>query len=165
MTVVGLDLAALSKNPTGFCLVDKEPITKLLYSDEEIINEIEKFKPSIVAIDAPLSLPKGRAKERKVEKQVRKLGIGILPPSLPAMRKLTLRAISLKKKFNSRGIIVIETFPHAVLQLNSLIAKKVTKLKFNTKHERDAYICSLVAKAYVNGRAKTLGDQTGMIFY
>lgn len=165
MAVVGLDLAALSKNPTGFCLVNKEPITKLLYPDEEIIDEIEKCKPNIVAIDAPLSLPKGRAKERKVEKQVRKLGIGILSPSLPAMRQLTLRAISLKKKFNSRSIIVIETFPHAVSQLNRLIAEKVARLKFKTKHERDACICALVALAYINGKAKKLGDQTGMIFY
>ncbi|HID93964.1 MAG TPA: DUF429 domain-containing protein [bacterium (Candidatus Stahlbacteria)] len=165
MAVVGLDLAALSKNPTGFCLVNKESITKLLYSDEEIINEIEKYNPNIVAIDAPLSLPKGKAKERNVEKQIRKLGIGILSPSLPAMRKLALRAISLKRKLNSKGITVIETFPYAVLQLNKLIAEKDAELKFNTKHERDAHICALVAQAYVNGRAKKLGDRTGMIFY
>jgi len=59
--VVGVDLAGSEDRPSGLCfLCEKEVVTKLAYGDEEILKEIESFRPSVVAIDAPLSLPIGK---------------------------------------------------------------------------------------------------------
>lgn len=58
MKVVGIDLAGKSENPTGFCLLtDEGSQAKLLFSDTEILREIEDTKPDCIAIDAPFWLP------------------------------------------------------------------------------------------------------------
>jgi len=56
---IGVDLAGLSKNPTGFALLKGKTVkTSLIYTDKEILESIIKNAPSLIAIDAPLSLPK-----------------------------------------------------------------------------------------------------------
>ena len=96
---VGLDLAAIERRPTGFCiLMGKRIQTKILYTDTEILDEIVNSNPVMVAIDAPLTLPKGRCclKDdctcrgnghlRECDRAVRRLGIPIFALSLGPMR-------------------------------------------------------------------------------
>ena len=46
MKVVGIDLAGKTENPTGFCLFTNEGSqTKLLFTDTEILKEVEETKP------------------------------------------------------------------------------------------------------------------------
>jgi len=67
MLVVGLDLAGVEGRPTGLCVLDyMKAETSLVYTDEEILKRIKGIRPEIVAIDAPLSLPKERnSKEQR----------------------------------------------------------------------------------------------------
>ena len=57
---VGLDLAGSPKRPTGICMLERNRAdVAVLYTDEEILRAIGD-RARAVAIDAPLSLPKGR---------------------------------------------------------------------------------------------------------
>jgi len=58
---IGLDLAAVNHRPSGFCTLSNNLVhTKLLFEDSEILEVIISSKPPLVAIDAPLTLPRGR---------------------------------------------------------------------------------------------------------
>jgi hypothetical protein len=60
--VIGIDLAASSRTPSGWALLKGNAVeTLLVYTDSEILENIVRNKPALIAIDAPLSLPeKGR---------------------------------------------------------------------------------------------------------
>ncbi|MEM1805060.1 MAG: hypothetical protein QXI77_03630, partial [Nanopusillaceae archaeon] len=54
----GIDLAGSEKRISGIAFLDKYLNVRCysVFSNEEIIEKIEKFKPIIISIDAPLSL-------------------------------------------------------------------------------------------------------------
>ncbi|MCK5653764.1 MAG: DUF429 domain-containing protein [Dehalococcoidia bacterium] len=59
---IGVDLTSAEKKPTDYVALDRElhlTLFDFLFSDCQIIEAIERYQPSIVAIDAPLSLPNG----------------------------------------------------------------------------------------------------------
>lgn len=62
MKAVGIDLAGVEARPTGFCLMDENLManTCILHTDIEIIERTVELKPEVVAVDAPLALPRGR---------------------------------------------------------------------------------------------------------
>ena len=62
MIIVGIDLAGSTKRKTGICILNNRLIAKtsIVYTDNEIIELVERVKPDLIAIDAPLSLPYGR---------------------------------------------------------------------------------------------------------
>lgn len=64
MKVVGVDLAGVEKNKTGFAILSSNlhAATVNLHSDMEIVSKISDVKPILVAIDAPLGLPSTRAR-------------------------------------------------------------------------------------------------------
>lgn len=110
--IIGIDLAAKTENQTGMaCIIHEKIFLKTVYSDEDIINEIINSRPSVVAMDAPLSLPHGRCcleKDchcsvgghfRKSDLKMRKFG-GVLPLTFPGMKALTFRGIGIKKLIN-----------------------------------------------------------------
>ena len=120
MLVIGLDLSGSEKRPTGFCILEKMNVeTNLVYSNEEIIQKIEKLKPNIIAIDAPLSLPEGRKSIeektnvhlRECDKELLRRKIKFFPITLGPMRKLTERGIRLKNILEGKGFKVIEVYP------------------------------------------------------
>jgi hypothetical protein len=183
MKVVGIDLAGVEKNPTGFCFLDKKMVikTSLLFKDEEILKEIKKIKPDVVAIDAPLALPKGRKsldKKNKIhfrecDKELLKMRIKFFPITLGPMRKLTERGIRLRKILERKGIKTIETYPGAIQDIlkiprkNAGIEKLISGLrKFDLKglskrmsdHELDAATCALLGKMYLNKNYIAIGD-------
>ncbi|MEM3824333.1 MAG: DUF429 domain-containing protein, partial [Candidatus Bathyarchaeia archaeon] len=109
--IIGIDLAGSSKNPTGWALW-KNKIVKanLVYTDEEILKGILSHSPSIVAIDAPLRLPK-EGILRKADKEMIKRGYRVFPPGLPAMEKLTLRDIKINKLILEKKYKTVEVHP------------------------------------------------------
>lgn len=156
MRVVGLDLAGKPENPTGFCLLtDEGAQTKLLYSDKEIIEEIEKAKPEAVAIDAPLWLPKLHGGKlvpwRNCDQLLLKRGFRPLSPMLPTMQQLAHRAMKLVRELNARGYKSFETFPRATEKILGL-----SKEPRKNQDEYDALLCALAAKAYLEGRYEDL---------
>ena len=67
---IGIDLAGVETKKTGFAvLYGIIAKTKVLLSDDQIIDEIISILPSIVSIDAPLSIPL-HGKMRVCEKQL-----------------------------------------------------------------------------------------------
>lgn len=115
LSILGIDLAAKTENQTGIAFISNRRIfLKTLYSNEDIINEIVRCKPSVVAIDAPLSLPEGRCcleKDcscsvgghfRRSDREMRKFG-GVLPLTFQGMKTLTFRGIEIKELINNLG--------------------------------------------------------------
>jgi predicted nuclease with RNAse H fold len=146
MKVVGLDLAGKFENPTGFCsMTDSGTETKLLHTDEEIMNEIDAIRPDCIAVDAPFWLPRYGA-WRPSEEKLLKRGFQPLSPLLPAMRLLALRASNLVRVLRERGYVVIEVFANASEKVLGL-----SKEPRKNKDEYDALLCALTAKSYLEG--------------
>jgi len=183
---VGIDLAGSDKRPTGICLLEgNQAKVFVLYTDEEILRAIQD-DVSAVAIDAPLSLPKGRcclrddcecsgrAHFRVCDLALRKMGVKFFPITLGPMRKLTLRGIALKNKMEVKGLRVFETYPGAAQDLWGIPRQKDLRgLQQGLKHfnlrgnwldrkvtadELDALTCALVAREELKGKAISIGD-------
>jgi predicted nuclease with RNAse H fold len=182
MLVVGIDLAGSESRQTGFCVLRGMKVeTLIVYSDDEIIRKIEELKPELIAIDAPLSIPKGRKSInenngihlRECDKELLKRKIKFFPITLGPMRKLTERGIKLKSLLKKRGFKVIEVYPGGAQDIWNIPRKQngVEKLmeglkslgikglkKSMSDHELDAATCALVGKLFLEGKAKILGE-------
>jgi predicted nuclease with RNAse H fold len=184
--LVGLDLAGSEKRPTGICLLEgNQAKVSAIYTDEEILRAIGDDVQA-VAIDAPLSLPKGRcclrdecdcsgkAHFRVCDLELRKMKIKFFPITLGPMRKLTLRGMALKNKLEARHLRVFETYPGAAQDIWGIPRQKDLRglqqglkrfrLRGNwlretvTKDELDALTCALVAREDLRGKALIIGD-------
>ena len=183
---VGIDLAGSERRPTGFCLLEgKEARVSVLYTDDQILGEIGS-RVKAVAIDAPLSLPRGRccleddcpcagkAHFRVCDLELRKMKIKFFPITLGPMRKLTRRGLDLMAKLEGRGFRVFETYPGAAQDIWGIPRQKKPEglkeglkrfgIRGNwledgvTKDELDALTCAIVARDYVKGKAMVIGD-------
>ena len=114
--IIGIDLAATETNPTRWALWRNKAIsTCYLHENKQILDHSLTLKPTLVAIDAPLSLPM-KGSLRKVDKEMHKHGYPVLPILFPAMEKLTLRAIEITKKIIKEGFDIIEVHPASTPQ-------------------------------------------------
>lgn len=158
MISVGVDLAGLEKNPTGFCKLefgDREKTdVKILFSDKDIIREVKESKPNIVCIDAPLSLPK-TGYFRRSEMILRSRGFKPLSPMFPAMKTLAKRGMMLQARIEQMGIKVIEGFPQATEKILGL--EKEWRVN---EHKYDALLCALTGKYYLLGKYELVGGET-----
>lgn len=187
MKAVGIDLAGVKERETGFCVLDESLYARtcILHSNEQIVQEIEKIKPDIVSIDAPLALPKARpslsAKYKKYphlrecDKELARMGIKFFPITIGPMRKLTMRGIKLRKTLENKGFKVIESFPGAIQDVLKMPRKQrgIEKLRkalieygINgdtekeriSSHELDAITSALVGKFFLKGNYLAIGD-------
>jgi predicted nuclease with RNAse H fold len=183
MLIVGLDLAGVETRPTGFCLlVGMKVETCLLYTNSEVLKNVEEIRPELVAIDAPLSLPPGRktiedksgAHLRESDRQLLKNGIKFFPITLGPMRKLTERGIYLKKDLESKNLRVIEVYHGGAQDVLGIPRKQKgpDKLKSGleklgiqglkeklTDHELDAVTCAFVGRLFSEGKSVTYGPE------
>ena len=184
--LVGIDLAGSPKRPTGLCILrGNEARVSVVFSDEEILEAVDTDAQAI-AIDAPLSLPRGRcclrddcscagkAHFRVCDLELRRMGIRFFPITLGPMRALTVRGMALKKKFEEMGCRVFETYPGAAQDIWGIPRQKDVeglkeglkrfKVQGNwldpgiSKHELDALTCALTAREDLRGNSITLGD-------
>ncbi len=161
MPVIGIDLAGKEKNDTGICIYflkqlgdeEQKIVTFTMHTDGEILRVISRFKPVVVAIDAPLSLPEeGEGAFRTCDRMLIQRGYRVLPPVFRGMRILVERAMRLKETIEKgHSIKIIETFPRAVQEIYG-----IEKQKGVSEHEFDAFLCALAAKAYVEGKYEDL---------
>ena len=182
MIVIGVDLAGSERNPTGMCILrDLKIETKIVYTDEEIIDLIKSHGKALIAVDAPLSIPKGRKSIdersnihfRKCDKELLKRRIKFFPITLGPMRKLTKRGIKLKEKLLELGFEVIEVYPGGAQDILRIPRKTRGKEKLleglrklglkglsktMTHHELDAVTAALVGKLYLEGNYEAFGD-------
>lgn len=181
MLIVGLDLAGVESRPTGFCVLrELEAETFLAYEDVEIVERISSVKPKVVAIDAPLSLPKGRTSIeertsthlRECDKELLKMGSRFFPITLGPMRKLTTRGMKLKKILEDKHFRVIEVYPGGAQDVLGIPRKQkginrvmsgLKELKVEgltqkmSDHELDAVTCAYVGKLFLEGNARVYG--------
>lgn len=165
MKIIGIDLAGKTTNPTGICILkDDKTEFKTVYSDKQILDIPSRLKPDIIAIDAPIMY--GEPRIRKADRILKKYGA--LPPTLSAMKSLTLRGSGLAARLATR-YNVIEIFPTATAKILGIYSRNyretVSKLdiKVKNKHELDAYLCYLTAKMFLEGKTVEIGNKTGTI--
>lgn len=180
--IVGVDLAGVESKPTGFCVLDgMDASTCLLYTDNEIVEKSVNTRPEVVAVDAPLALPKGRKSLeeksdihfRRCDGELRRMGIKFFPITLGPMRKLTARGIRLRRLLEEEGLKVVETYPGAAQDMLNIPRKQgglanlrtgLEKLGVKglndsmTGDELDAVTCALVGKMYLEGQYLAIGD-------
>nr|WP_319374309.1 DUF429 domain-containing protein [uncultured Methanobacterium sp.] len=180
MKIMGIDLAGKVDNPTGICIlnVDESKGYEIdmgtLYTDEEILEKINRVQPSLIVIDAPLSLPKGRCcleKEcecavgghfRQSEREIRRYG-SVLPLTFTGMKMLTLRGVGLARALSDKFQLK-ETHPRTAGKiLNWENLEKNLQNYFHlppdpTEHELDAAIAALTGFFYIDDCFLELGD-------
>ena len=156
MIVAGIDLAARERNTTGICILGESPRCLSVKRDDEIVESVLKSGARVVAVDAPLS--EGEP-FRDGERELIRRGFRPLPTCMESMRELRARAEKIRTALSVRGITVIETFPSAFRHPLLDVKAVRERLGIRNRHERDAFLCALVAKAFVEGRAERLGEK------
>ena len=184
--ILGLDLAASPRRPTGFCVLSGRRVhVGHLYSDEDILATVATADPQLIAIDAPLALPAGRCCLRNTctcagtthfrvsDYELRRLGIRFFPMTLGPMRQLTQRGMQLKVVLEARGMRVIETYPGAAQDIWGIprqrdvpgLRRGLSRFRLHglgrterSPHVLDAVTCALVGKLYLDGGAWSIGS-------
>ncbi len=171
--IIGIDLAGVEKNPTGWALWKNKVVSTChLYENQEILEHLTKFEPTLIAVDAPLSLPK-KGTMRKADREMYRHGYPVFPPRFPAMKKLTLRAIKIAQQIKREKLHIIEVHPTSTrkaLKIPTKDWKKIRNiflhmgLKGNletralTSHEIDAVTAALTGYLYLQEKIDLIGD-------
>jgi predicted nuclease with RNAse H fold len=183
--VIGVDLAGSPGRMTGICLLRGMTVAfyATVHGDNDILSFIQNAKPALVAVDAPLGLPRGRTSLeersplhfRESDLELRRRGIRFFPLTLGPMRMLTKRGMRLKKVIEKLGIPVIEIYPGAAQDIWKISRKQggLARLRRGLEKiglkglakdmngdELDAVTGALVGRLYLRGRAEVLGDVT-----
>ena len=182
-TVVGIDLAGSPKRPTGVCTLRGRTALDIavLHSDDEILRYLEAQYPSLVAIDAPLTLPPGRksiddrnGKHLRVcDEELRRRGIRFFPITLGPMRMLTRRGMDLMRRIQAKGIKVIEVYPGGAQDVWNIPRKQegLEKLRRGMEKlgikgltkglsgdELDAVSAAIVGNLFLRSKAEVYGN-------
>jgi hypothetical protein len=187
LVVVGIDLAGSPRRPTGLCILrNLNAETRVVFSDDDILDIARAVRPALVPIDAPLSLPKGRrtihdrAGEhlRECDRALLRRRIRFFPITLGPMRMLTERGLALKRTLAAIGYHTVECFPGAAQDLwglprqhkdqqGLLIGLRNLGLlglkKTATSDELDAATAALVGRWFLSGQGTMLGGKTGIL--
>jgi uncharacterized protein len=187
LVVVGVDLAGSPRRPTGVCILrGLKAQTRVAFTDEEILGAIDRARPDLVPMDAPLSLPVGRTTIqdrsgphfRPCDLELRRRGIRFFPVTLGPMRMLTERGLALKAKIEMLGYRAVECYPGGAQDVwglprqhrdrpglrRGLEALGVRGLnEAMTGDELDAVTAALVGRWYLLGAGEVLGGEGGII--
>jgi predicted nuclease with RNAse H fold len=204
-TFAGIDLTSSPKKASAYALLEADLRIRSLESlrtDAEIIAAAERDRPKLIALDAPLSLPQGlcclnedclchpasSGKGRLCERKLANLGISsYFTTKRSIIKKMTYRAIDLKKELTERGLQVIEVYPYAskVTTWGKPIPKKTSPegLEFLKVHltsiipelarhkaKLDHDLCDAVIAAYTaylhyQGKTEPVGDPAEGLIY
>lgn len=183
--VVGLDLAGSPKRGTGACRMagPRRISSELLHEDGEVIEFVRAASPELVVIDAPLSLPRGRATIedrsgphlRECDRELLRRHIPFFPLTLGPMRMLTVRGLSLQQELVRRGFTVVEGYPGGAQDIlglprkkagASLLQRRLRKAGLGgdldrrslSHDELDAVTIAWVGWRYQKGEGELIGD-------
>jgi predicted nuclease with RNAse H fold len=172
---IGIDLAASSENPTGWALLKGSIVkTSLVHADSEILENIARNAPALIAIDAPLNLPKKGEFFRKADREMIKRGYRVFSPNLPTMKKLTLRAARLNSLIEENAYKTIEVHPTSTRKalqmplkdwetiqevLKALGLKGELETRPLATHEIDAVTAALTAILHLKNQTEPIGDE------
>ena len=174
---VGIDLTSSNKKPSGAAVLGADGSLEwlgYLDTDADILGCATSRRPCLVAIDAPLSLPKGmdcleedHACEsewpfhgRQCERELLARGISLyITNKRSIIKQMTYRAIALAEELRNRGLAVVEVYPYAskVGLFGRMEHKKTTRKGREdlTRRMRRLVPC---LDAHPNALAHDLGD-------
>jgi len=176
--VVGVDLSASEKKPTGLVVLESVNLSRwrcvearLLYMNTvSLAMKIAEYAPHLVVVDAPLSRPPPGAGFRPAELQVLRLGGRLLPLTLRSMSLLLERALALKKCVESYAEVV-ETHPSSLLKISGCSIEELLLIASLSSHGncpveparlsrdiRDALLASIVGVGLSKGFSIVVGD-------
>jgi len=130
-TYFGLDLTFPGKQPATWAVLDDRPGVVAVgnsLADQEIMDQVKRFSPSVVGIDAPLTLPFGldcleelcpcqtasSLKGRQCERALARLGIGCyFTTKRSIIKPMVYRGMALRRVLEGQAYCVIEVYPHA----------------------------------------------------
>jgi len=136
--VVGIDLTGSESRHSGWAaLHGRDVLTARIATDAELMERTLAEHPSLVSIDAPLTLPRGRLKvtdddptrstygiTRQCERVLKHRGVNVYPCLIRSMQGLTERGMRLAARFRSIGVPVIESFPGAMQDILGIPRKR-----------------------------------------
>ena len=128
---LGIDLSSSPKRPSAYALLDRG--RKLTHLDQfktfdELLGLLDVYKPSLIAVDAPLYLPLGldcleeshscspllEQKGRISEQELAHMHIGcFFTTKRSIIKALIYRGLQLRQDLLDRGYQVIEVYPYA----------------------------------------------------
>lgn len=182
MSVLGVDLAGVEARPTGLCVLrGPRASTWIAWRDAEIIEAARRYEAELVAIDAPLSLPRGRRgleergphHLRACDRALLERGIRFFPVTLGPMRALTARGMRLKEGLEGEGFKVIEVYPGGAQDVLGIprkgagrgaLLEGLRRLGLEglgpgaSDHELDAATAALVGALFLAGLCESLGE-------
>ena len=187
-SVVGIDLTGSEKKASGWAVLQNGATqTQRIKSNADLVAATIAANPAVIALDSPLSLPKGRISvydddpgryiygiSRLCERQMLKRGIRSYPTLIRSMQQLTLRGMLLAQEFRAQGFEVIECFPGGTQDILGLPRKQngladlvqgLIRLGIKGDYlkashdEIDALTAALAGCFYLSGRYEALGDQ------
>ena len=187
LVIVGIDLAGSPRRPTGLCVLrNMTAETHVVFGDDDILNFVKEARPTLVPIDAPLSLPNGwltihdRSGEhlRECDRALLLRGIRFFPVTLGPMRMLTERGLALKRQLAQLGYKAVECFPGAAQDLWGIPRQHRDRLgllfglrklgvrglkKTATSDELDAATAALAGRWFILGQGLMLGGDSGIL--
>ncbi len=146
MSYLGIDLASSPARASAYALLGEEGSLRgvgALGTDQEILLLAKRARPSLVAIDAPLGLPRGmcclesscscvsQAADglRAAEREMIARGFGLFRTTKKSIIKaLVYRGIALRGLLDGAGLRVLEVYPYAskVILFGRSLPKKTT---------------------------------------
>jgi len=137
-TFIGIDLVSSEDRESGYCILKgNKAKTFRIKTDDEMIRLAQNASATLISIDSPLTIPKGRKTffdddptryqygiMRECERILKRRGVNVYPCLIPSMQKLTRRGIQLATKFRKLGIPVIESYPGAAQDILAIPRKR-----------------------------------------
>ncbi len=187
IVVAGVDLAGSPRRSTGLCVLHGlKAETRVVLGDEDILQWISRARPDLVPIDAPLTLPEGRATIhdrsgghfRECDHELRRRGIRFFPITLGPMRMLTERGMALKARIEAMGYRAVECYPGAAQDLWGIPRQHKDRAGLSaglralgvkglpeelTGDELDAVTAALVGRWFLQGKGEMIGGDQGIV--
>ncbi len=185
--VAGVDLAGSPRRSTGLCILrGLTAETHVVLGDGDILQWIDRARPDLVPIDAPLSLPEGRATIhdrsgghfRECDRELKRRGIRFFPITLGPMRMLTERGMALKARIEAMGYRAVECYPGAAQDLWGIPRQHKDRVGLLaglrglgvkglpedlTGDELDAVTAALVGRWFLRGKGEMIGGDQGIV--
>lgn len=173
---IGIDLGGKDKETTGVCFLSKDGgIECQTIKGKDVLKKIKPYlkETKTIAIDAPLTLGRGKGNFRLYEKFLstgifRKEKVNPLPPAL--MKNFCVFAMELRDKLEKRGFVLdinlIEVFPTLLKKIcrANIFSFSKDKLAGGNENQKSAVICAFLAFLHANSKTRWLGYKDGFLF-
>lgn len=170
---IGVDLGWKDKKTTGICVLKGEKIVlrKDVYG-RNVIGAIKDYLKDVktIAVDAPLTLGRGKGKMRLFEKflsteKFRREKINLIPPAV--MAKLWESAECLSERLHEKGFLLGAN----LIETSVFLIKRIIREDFmegsdkpETENEESSFICAKVAFLHSCGKTGYIGYKDGFLF-